>query len=243
MKRLLDLLISTVALLALAPIIAVSAVGVWAQDRHWPFYTSWRIGRDLRSFRLHKLRSMVVGADKNQIDTTINQDPRITKLGRFLRRYKIDELPQFLNILKGEMSLVGPRPNVEREVRQYSSEEQRMLSVLPGITDLASIVFSDLGNILDGAEDPNLAYNQLVRPWKSRLALFYIDNRTFWMDFRILYLTFVAIFAPERARLGVLHILKENRASEQLIAVVRRDEPLVPSVPPGMDAIVTSRDI
>lgn len=241
MKRLFDILLSALALAVFGGIILIAAIMIWRRDKHWPFYTPWRIGKDNKPFRIYKLRSMLVGADRNKVDTTTDQDPRITKLGHTIRRYKLDELPQFLNVLLGKMSLVGPRPNIDREVDLYSIEEQRMLSIRPGITDLSSIVFSDLGAVLAEAEDPNLAYNQLVRPWKSRLALFYIDNRSLLMDMRIMSLTLLAVFSSERARAGVVSILQLNDAPVNLIAIARRDAPLVPTPPPGLDQVVTSR--
>lgn len=242
MKRLFDIVFSLIALVVFGPVILIAAFLVWRQDRHWPFYTPWRVGQGRTPFRLYKLRSMIVGADRNQVDTTTDGDPRITPLGARIRRYKLDELPQFANVLLGHMSLVGPRPNIDREVNLYSLEEQRMLTVRPGITDLSSIVFSDLGTVLATAKDANLAYNQLVRPWKSRLALFYVDNRTFGMDIRILWMTYIAVLSSSRARTGVISILQSFDAPAGIIAVVRRDTPLVPTIPPGMDHLVTSRD-
>ena len=242
MKRFLDVIVSIIALLGFGPVIIMVAILIWRQDGHWPFYSPWRVGQDGKLFRLFKLRSMIIGADKSRIDTTTNNDSRITRLGYQIRRFKIDELPQFVNVFFGHMSLVGPRPNIDREVKLYSIEEHRMLSVRPGITDLSSIVFSDLGNILAKAEDANIAYNQLIRPWKSRLALFYIDNKTIWMDILIIWLTFVAILNSGSARVGIVRILRAHNASTALLAVVRRDHELKPTAPPGLDHIVMSRD-
>ena len=243
MKRALDLVLGALALLAFAPVILVAAALVWLQDRHWPFYSPWRVGRNGERFRLFKLRSMIVGADKNKVDTTTDADPRITPLGHRIRRYKLDELPQFANVLLGQMSLVGPRPNIDREVSLYSPEEQRMLTVRPGITDLSSIVFSDLGTILKTAEDANIAYNQLVRPWKSRLALFYIDHRSLWMDVQLLSLTMVAVISSDRARAGVAKLIAAHDAPSELVAIARRERPLEPTPPPGMTKIVNSREV
>lgn len=243
MKRLFDVIFSIAALIFVGPVILIAAVLVWKQDYHWPLYTPWRVGKSERRFRLYKLRSMIIDADRSKVDTTTDSDDRITKVGHTIRRFKLDELPQFMNVLLGHMSLVGPRPNIDREVNLYSQEERRMLSVHPGITDLSSIVFSDLGTILADAEDANLAYNQLVRPRKSRLALFYVDNRTLLMDLRILALTVVAIISSRRARLGVLKILQQHNAPAGLITAVRRDGPLTPAIPPGLDAVVTSREL
>lgn len=243
MKRCLDIIVSIVALFGFGPVIIIAAMLIWFQDGHWPFYSPQRVGQDGNMFRLFKLRSMIIGADKSRVDTTINNDKRITRLGHQIRRFKIDELPQFANVFLGHMSLVGPRPNIDREVNLYSIEELRMLSVRPGITDLSSIVFSDLGTILAKAEDANIAYNQLVRPWKSRLALFYVDHKTIWMDICILWLTFVAILNSDRARVRIIKILTAYGASSALVAVVRRDQELTPTAPPGLDGVVTSREI
>ena len=123
-----------------------------------------------------KFRTMIPDAVEAGVSSTAAGDPRITRVGRILRRAKLDELPQLWNVLTGEMSLVGPRPQVEPEAALYTAEERRMLEVRPGITDLASIVFADEGEILAGAADPDLLYNQIIRPWKSRLALLYLER-------------------------------------------------------------------
>lgn len=243
MKRFLDIVISIFALFVFGPVVLIMAAMIWRQDRHWPFYSPWRVGRKGKEFRMFKLRSMIVGADKNGVDTTIANDTRITPLGHRIRRLKIDELPQFANVLLGHMSLVGPRPNIDREVNLYSGEERHMLSVRPGITDLSSIVFSDLGTVLAEAEDPNIAYNQLVRPWKSRLSLFYVAHRNLTMDVRIIWLTIVAIFDNSRARRGVAQILLAHGASAALVGVVEGTLELAPTPPPGLDKVVTARNV
>src|SRR2546421_9553898 len=123
------------------------------------------------------------------VDTTVAGDPRITPVGKYIRATKLDELPQFVHVLSGRMSLIGPRPNVPREVELYTAEERELLSVRPGITDIASIVFADLADALADASDPNIAYNQLVRPWKSRLGLHYVRSASFGNDVRIICYT------------------------------------------------------
>ena len=133
---------------------------IWWQDKHSPFYIAPRTGRNERPFRMVKLRSMVINADKSGVDSTAANDRRITGVGQFVRRYKLDELTQLWNVLKGDMSLVGPRPNVERETRMYTPVEKRLLSVRPGITDYASIVFADEGDILKEYADPDIAYTR-----------------------------------------------------------------------------------
>src|SRR5205085_2537536 len=181
------------------------------------------------------LRSMVVGADKAGVASTGATDPRVTRVGQFIRRYKLDELPQLWNVLKGDMSLIGPRPNVPSEVDKYTGEERRMLQVRPGVTDLASIVFSDEGEILKASNDPDLDYNRLIRPWKSRLALFYVDHRSLGLDARILLLTFENVAMRRRALARVDKTLSKFGASDFLRSVVQRTTALEPSAPPGAD--------
>jgi len=182
-----------------------------------------------------------VNADKNKVDSTSANDQRITKVGHFIRRYKLDELTQLWNVFIGDMSLVGPRPNVKRETDLYTIEEQRLLSVKPGVTDMSSIVFSDEGDILKDSLNPNLDYNQLIRPWKSRLSLFCIDHSSFILDIRLILLTAVAILKREKALLGIQSILKVLGADEDLYRVAGRSDQLVPTPPPGAEEIVTYR--
>ena len=189
-----------------------------------------------------KFRSMVKNADRAGIDSTSANDQRITGIGRFIRRLKIDELPQLWNVAKGDMSLVGPRPNVVREVDLYTAEERHLLDARPGITDLASIVFADEGDILADKPDPDIAYNQLIRPGKSRLGLFYVDNRTTLMDLRILRLTVTNSLNRERALQAVSTLLGRAGAPDDLVRLATREDDLVAAPPPGADAIVTTRD-
>lgn len=241
MKRAFDLVLSLLGLIVASPVLAVVMLLVWAQDRHSPFYIAPRVGRDGIPFRMVKLRSMVKNADKSGVDSTAADDMRITKVGHFIRRYKLDELMQLWNVVVGDMSLVGPRPNVERDVRLYTGEEKRLLSIRPGITDFASIVFADEGDILRGRDDPDLVYNQLIRPWKSRLGLYYVDNRTLAMDLRLIVLTIVAILSRESALSGVVALLRKHGAPLELVRAAGRSEPLTPFPPPGEDEVVTSR--
>ena len=189
-----------------------------------------------------KLRSMVVNADKSGVDSTGANDQRITNVGHFIRRYKLDELTQLWNVLIGDMSLVGPRPNVRRETDLYTQVEKRLLSVKPGITDFASIVFSDEGDILKDSEDPDIAYNQLIRPGKGYLGLFYIDHRSFWLDIRLCILTVIAIASKDRALNGVCSIMRSLGAKKEILLIAGRTDQLQPMPPPGASRIVTSRD-
>lgn len=244
MKRALDIAVSGAGLILLSPLIAVLSVAIYLQDYHSPFYVATRTGRGERPFRMVKFRSMIVRADSTGVDSTAGDDPRITALGAFVRRFKLDELPQLWNVLLGEMSLVGPRPNVERETRLYTPDERRLLSVRPGITDLASIVFADEGEILRGSEDPDLRYNQIIRPWKSRLGLVYVDGpRRVALDLRILWLTIVAAIDRNRGLAGVGRVAAALGAEEKLLRVIPRTAPLPTAPPPGADEIVISRAI
>lgn len=242
MKRSLDIVLSLAGLLAIAPLLLPVMLLVWLQDRHSPFYIANRVGHGRRPFRMVKLRSMVANADRTGVNSTAADDARITPLGRFIRRYKLDELTQLWNVLVGDMSLVGPRPNVQREVDLYTSMERHLLDVRPGITDFASIVFADEGEILRDRLDPDIAYNQLIRPWKSRLGLFYVDHRGPGLDLRLIGLTVLSLVSRRQALDKVSVLLEGLGADAGLCRVAARREPLQPSPPPGAEHIVTSRD-
>lgn len=241
MKRAFDFTAALIGLLVLSPLLLVLCVLVWLQDRHSPFYIPNRVGRGEKPYRMIKLRSMVVRADTNKVDSTANNDPRITVIGRTIRRCKFDEIPQLWNVLVGEMSLVGPRPNVQRETDLYTAEEKRLLSVRPGITDISSIVFSDEGSILEGKPDPDLAYNQLIRPYKSRLGLLYIAHAGVWLDVRLICLTLLSAVNRRAALDRLSGIVQNLGAPPELVAVAARQTPLQPAPPPGAAAVVSSR--
>jgi lipopolysaccharide/colanic/teichoic acid biosynthesis glycosyltransferase len=196
MKRLFDIVVSSLGLLAISPLLAVLAVWIACDSSGPVFYRGIRAGRQGRPFRICKLRTMVSGADQIGGSETPANDPRITRAGHFLRKYKLDELPQLLNVLKGEMSLVGPRPEVMEEVSRYSDDEKDLLLVRPGITDWASIKFRDEDEILRGNADPHRAYHELIQPEKIRLGLDYVRHRSFGMDMRILWATLLAVLSP-----------------------------------------------
>ncbi len=242
MKRIFDLIASALLLALCAPVLLPVILLVFLQDFHSPFYLGVRAGKNERPFRMIKLRSMSIDADKSGVDSTSSNDSRITYIGRFIRAYKLDELMQLWNVLIGDMSLSGPRPNVLRETAIYTMEERRLLTVRPGITDLASIIFSDEGDILHGASDPDLLYNQIIRPWKSRLALFQLDHQSFGLDFRVIWLTAVALVSKARAKAGVQHILQALHAPSELLAVASRTAPLPAAPPPGATMVVANRD-
>jgi len=241
MKRLLDIIAALCGLLLLSPILLIVMVLIWRQDYHSPVYIAPRVGKDEKIFNMVKLRSMIVGADKSGVDSTSAADSRITPIGQFVRKFKLDEITQLWNVLIGDMSLVGPRPNVKRETDLYTGIEKGLLKVRPGITDLSSIVFSDENDILQESEDPDIDYNQLIRPWKSRLGLLYIANQSFWLDIQLIFLTVTAIISRDLALDGVNKLLAGIKAPEDVIRVSRRREKLVPFPPPGSDEIVTRR--
>ena len=235
-KRLFDIGFSLAVLLVAAPVILVALFLVWCEDGRSPIYRAVRVGCGNRDFVMVKIRSMRVGADRSGVNSTAASDDRITNMGRFIRRFKLDELSQFWNVLKGDMSIVGPRPNTRQHgVDEYTAEELRLLSVRPGITDLSSIVFSDEGAILDGAEDADALYNRIIRPWKSRLALLTIDHATLWLELRIVWLTFLAICSKRAALTGVAAILESLGADPMLRRICRRDAPLPGGAPPGAE--------
>ncbi len=240
-KRLFDILVSTFGLLITSPILLPVLFLVWKQDRHSPFYVAPRVGKNGKTFKIIKIRSMVIHADKSGVDSTSADDKRITPVGSFIRAYKLDEVSQLINVLLGDMSLVGPRPNVQRDVDLYTHEERDILSIKPGITDISSIVFSDEGNILEGKPDPDLSYNQIIRPWKSRLALLYVKKRSFSLDVELIILTIIAIISKQNALVGIGRILSKLKADPQLISVCKRVEPLQPYPPPGSQEIIMSR--
>lgn len=241
MKRILDFVVALLGSLIASPILLPVIFLVWVQDRQSPFYIARRVGKDGRLFDMVKLRSMVVNADKNGVASTSNSDARITPIGHFIRNYKLDELTQLWNVLLGDMSLVGPRPNVQSETDLYTNTEKKLLSVKPGITDFSSIIFSDEGNILAGRQDPDLSYNQLIRPWKSRLGLIYITHQSMWLDIQLVLYTIIAIASKSHAISWIVKKLDAFDAGEDVIQVSRRDKALVPHPPPGTDQITAAR--
>ena len=243
MKRLFDIVLAAVGLILAGPLLLVVMFLIWRQDGFSPFYVAPRVGRGEQQFRMVKLRSMIKNADKSGVDSTSASDQRITPVGHFVRKYKLDELTQLWNVLKGDMSFVGPRPNVKRETDLYTREEKRLLNLRPGITDFASIVFSDEGEILADKPDPDIAYNQLIRPGKSRLGLFYVDNRSLFVDLQLIWLTALAVVARGVAQSRIVRLLGRLGASPELIEIAKRNKPLVPTPPPGSSEIVTTRCI
>ena len=241
MKRFLDIIISTSLLTLLLPLIILFSILVFLQDFKSPFYLGTRVGRNYKNFKMIKLRSMVVNADKSGVNSTSSNDLRITPIGSIIRKIKLDELTQLLNVLNGSMSLVGPRPQVEEDTDLYSEEEKNLLKTRPGITDFSSIIFSDEGEILKDHADPDLGYQQLIRPWKSRLGLIYIKNSSVVLDVKLILFTALSIISREKALSLCVKELKKLAISDEIINVASRKNDLIPSIPPGKENVFMSR--
>jgi lipopolysaccharide/colanic/teichoic acid biosynthesis glycosyltransferase len=196
MKRCFDMTAAALGLILLSPFLFLFACRIRREDDGPVFYRGERIGLSGRRFQIYKFRTMVVDAERLGGSSTAEDDPRITRIGRFLRRYKLDELPQLINVLKGDMSIVGPRPEVKHYTDMFTDEEKAILTVRPGITDWASIWNADEGAVLAGAEDPEKAYMELIRPKKLQLQLKYVRERSFLVDLKIIGLTFLALVHP-----------------------------------------------
>ncbi len=232
-KRCVDLVDALTAILLAAPLLAVAALLIWLADGHSPLYRGTRVGRGGRDFRMVKLRTMVAGGERLGGTSTAVTDWRLTSLGAVLRRWKIDELPQFWNVLVGDMSIVGPRPNTRTGgVDRYTAEEKRLLSIRPGITDLASIVFADEGEILSGASDPDALYDAVIRPWKNRLGLLYVQRRCLTLDLRLIAVTALALVSRRAALRRVNAILARVSADSELREICARQAPLPCGAPP-----------
>lgn len=193
MKRLFDILFSLIVLTIGLPFALIIALLILADSKGRVLYKQSRVGRNNVDFQLYKFRTMCTDADKGSLITVGGDDARITKVGRFLRKYKIDEFPQFLNILKGEMSIVGPRPEVRKYVDMYTPEQMRVLSVRPGLTDYASIRYVNENELLATSPDPEKTYIEEIMPDKLKLNLKYIDEQSVGTDLRIILMTLKAI--------------------------------------------------
>ena len=193
MKRLFDIIASACGLLVLSPVFLIMAIWI-KQDSNGPvFYRQVRVGRHNKDFRIFKFRSMRVGADKGGLVTIGGRDPRITRSGYFIRKYKLDEFPQLINVFLGEMSVVGPRPEVRHYVNYWTPEQMRILDVRPGITDPASIKFRNENELMEKAEDPEDYYINVIMQEKIKLYLEYIQNASCWSDIKLIFKTFKVI--------------------------------------------------
>ncbi len=193
MKRAFDILASGLGLICLSPLFAVVAVWVKCDSPGPVFYRQVRVGRGNRDFRLFKFRSMRPDSDKLGLITVGGRDPRVTRSGYFIRKWKLDEFPQLINVFKGDMSLVGPRPEVRKYVDMYTPEQMRVLSVRPGITSLASIRYRNENDILAAADDPDRCYVERVMPDKLAIDLEYVDRANLWTDIKLIFSTFKEI--------------------------------------------------
>ena len=191
--RLLDIVLSLLGLLFLLPIMVILAVWIKFDSQGSIFFRQIRVGKDGRDFRIYKFRTMIVNAEKMGIITIGERDPRITNSGYFLRKYKLDELPQLINVLKGEMSFVGPRPEVRKYVEMYNQEQLKILIVKPGITDYASIEYINEDEILGKSLDPERTYIEEIMPQKIKYNMKYINNKTVIEYFKIIFLTIIKI--------------------------------------------------
>ena len=192
-KELMDRLCSLLALLLLAPLFLIIALWIKLDSHGRVIYSQQRIGRNGVPFALFKFRTMRPASDREGLLTVSNRDSRITRAGYVLRKYKIDELPQLLNVLKGEMSIVGPRPEVEKYVRLYTAEQLKVLAVKPGLTDLASLEYFEESKLLAQSADPEQTYIQEIMPAKLELNRRYIDGQSLWTDVGIIFRTLIRI--------------------------------------------------
>ena len=193
MIRLFDILFSTIGLLLLSPLFLVIYIIIIIESKGGGFYSQTRVGKNGIPFAIYKFRSMRTDADKHGLITVGGRDPRITRIGYYIRKYKIDELPQLWNVLVGDMSLVGPRPEVQKYVDLYTEEQRKVLSVRPGITDYASIEYVDENILLAKSDDPDRTYIEVVMPAKIKLNMKYINNKSLKEYFKIIFLTLAKI--------------------------------------------------
>lgn len=190
MKRLFDIVASGCGLLVLSPIFIILAIWIKIDSDGPVFYRQVRVGRYNKDFKLFKFRSMRVGADKKGLITVGGHDPRVTRSGYYIRKYKLDEFPQLINVFIGDMSLVGPRPEVRKYVDMYTPEQMHVLDVRPGITSLASIRYRNENDILAASDDPDKCYIEKVMPDKLAIDLEYVANHSFFYDVKLIFMTF-----------------------------------------------------
>ncbi len=193
MKRIFDIAASALGLLILSPVFILLAIWIVMDSQGPVFYRQVRVGRYNKDFYLYKFRSMRIGSDKHGLITVGGRDHRITRSGYYIRKYKLDELPQLINVLKGEMSLVGPRPEVRKYVDLYTPEQMKVLNVRPGITDMASIRYRNENELLEKSEDPERYYREVVMQDKLEVNQEYISKASFWFDIKLIFQTIFAI--------------------------------------------------
>ena len=195
-KRAFDVACSAAGIVALSPLLLLVSILIVAQDGGSPIFAQGRVGRFGKPFRMFKFRSMVRDAERRGLQLTVGSDPRITRVGHWLRKLKLDELPQLFNVLRGDMSLVGPRPEVPVYVDKYTPEQRRVLSLTPGITDPASIAYANESELLAKSADPEHTYVHVIVPDKIRLNLEYAEHATVWSDLLVIFGTLRKVAAP-----------------------------------------------
>lgn len=195
MKRLFDILASAFGLILLSPIFIIVAVWIKLDSPGPVFYKQERVGLHNKDFKIFKFRSMRTGSDQGSLITIGGRDSRITRSGLFIRKFKLDELPQLINVFVGDMSLVGPRPEVRHYVNYWTPEQMHVLDMRPGITDPASIKFCNENELLEKAEDPEKYYIEVIMQQKIALYLDYVDNHSFFGDIKLIFQTFTAILS------------------------------------------------
>lgn len=220
-KRILDLSIAIPMSLFVLPLIAFPLLYVYIVDFNSPIYFSQRVGRFGKVFTLFKIRTMQINADKSGTFTTIDGDNRLIPAGNLLRRLKLDELPQFFNIVMNDISLVGPRPNVLFEVARYHNWELHLLKFKPGITDLSSIIFFNLGALIPKDVDPNISYEVFIRPWKNKFAKWYCLNASFSTDVLIIFLTASAFVSKKWTIDKIIKMIELINYDEELITYLK----------------------
>ncbi|PKK38871.1 Lipid carrier : UDP-N-acetylgalactosaminyltransferase [Clostridiaceae bacterium JG1575] len=193
-KYLLDAVFGTLGLIALSPVLLTIAVVIKATSKGPVFFLQKRVGRYGKPFQIYKFRTMEPNAEEMGLKITVGEDPRVTQVGRFLRRYKLDETPQIINIVKGDMSFVGPRPEVPQYVDLYSKKERQVLSIRPGVTDLASIRYRRENEVLAHAQNPEKTYIEEIMPAKLAINLEYVANASFRYDAQLILKTIRAVF-------------------------------------------------
>ncbi len=192
-KRVFDVFFALLGLVILSPVFVITAFAVGVTSKGGVFYKQKRVGRDNKDFIIYKFRSMCVNADKNSLITIGNRDNRVTKIGFFIRKYKIDELPQLFNVLIGDMSFVGPRPEVRYYVNMYSDSQKEVLNVRPGITDPASIAYRNENELLSSQDNPEKYYIDVIMPDKLRINLEYIASRSLFTDLKTILRTLKSV--------------------------------------------------
>ena len=193
MKRLFDMIASGLGLIVLSPLFLLLAIWIKLDSKGPVFYRQVRVGRNNKDFRIFKFRSMRVGSDKGSLVTIGGRDPRVTKSGYWIRKFKLDEFPQLINVFIGDMSLVGPRPEVRHYVDYWTPEQMHVLDVRPGITDPASIKFRNENELMEKAEDPEKYYIEVIMQEKIKLYLEYVEKHNFWYDLGLIFKTFWVI--------------------------------------------------